>query len=211
MVQTPGFEKLRSDVRDFEQHRENSAPLRPPRKTSAQNVPGGRRSLQAIPVTAILADILKTFEMQLIQKGILTSPPPGVSNPIWFLAEVEQNIFLWRSGYSIGDRDNFEFWIDIPALIKKRLNQLNNRDYENPFTNPLWGIDGTSDDNEEHCELRKNMGGKEDKYLRDFLGAFTKIEAHAHALSYAGIEVLKELGEKPRQHIVLPDPQRRKT
>jgi hypothetical protein len=60
--------------------------------------------------------------------------------PLWFLAETERNIFLWRQGKSLDDVEDYEFWVDIPSLITKRRVQLESPQGLNPFTNPNWGI-----------------------------------------------------------------------
>ena len=101
----------------------------------------GQETCIAPPKGAILADVLKTLEVQFQRRGMLpsgTESGPGMAfHPLWFVAETERNVFLWRQGCSLIQQDEFEFWIDIEALISKRLNQLDSADPENPFLNPL--------------------------------------------------------------------------
>ena len=92
-----------------------------------------------LPKGCVLLGVLKSIENELRKREML-----GISGqpttPLWFLAETERNIFLWRSGKSLDDQRNYSFWINVPALIKKRRHQLKKPQGLNPFTNPLWGI-----------------------------------------------------------------------
>ena len=59
--------------------------------------------------------------------------------PLWFIAETERNVFLWRTSQSLDDARKYSFWVDIRGLINKRREQLSHPQDSNPFTNPLWG------------------------------------------------------------------------
>jgi hypothetical protein len=91
----------------------------------------------------VLLGILKSIENELRKRELLgfQGTPP---TPLWFLAETERNVFLWRSGQSLDDTRNYTFWVDIKALIEKRREQLRKPQDQNPFINPLWGS-GTLD------------------------------------------------------------------
>jgi hypothetical protein len=58
---------------------------------------------------------------------------------LWFIAETERNVFLWRTSQSLDDARKYSFWVDIRGLISKRRDQLSRPQDSNPFTNPLWG------------------------------------------------------------------------
>jgi len=146
---------------------------------------------------AVLAEVLKTIEMQFQARGLIDPIEPGTFNPIWFLAETEQNIFLWRHGYSLVEKEDFEFWVNVEALLEKRLNQLSSFQPDNPFVNPLWGL-ALPDPELIHREV---------EYLHSFRRAFGKIEAHAHALSQVGNILKKELAPAGGPALVLlPEP-----
>jgi hypothetical protein len=86
----------------------------------------------------VLLGILKCTETELRKRNHLWSSgnPP---TPLWFLAETERNIFLWRTNQSLDDARKYSFWIDLRGLISKRREQLSHPQDSNPFTNPLWG------------------------------------------------------------------------
>ena len=86
----------------------------------------------------ILLGILKSIETELRKRNHLWSSgtPP---TPLWFLAETERNVFLWRSNQSLDDVSKYSFWVDLRGLINKRREQLSRPQDSNPFTNPLWG------------------------------------------------------------------------
>src|SRR5438128_1283697 len=95
--------------------------------------------LAALPKAAVLLEVVKPLEQRLRMRGLLRSNDSATFHPLWFLAETERNVFLWRRGCSLGQQDQFEFWVDLRLLISKRLHQLENVDFENPFLNPGWG------------------------------------------------------------------------
>lgn len=149
-----------------------------------------------VPVGAFLFDSLKPLELQLQLREILPLSTSSQFNPLWFIAETERNIFLWRSGLSLAQADDFEFWIDLPALINKRLKQLELNDSANPFMNPVWG---TGQNNEAMIE-------REICYLSQFAEVIKKIELHASALSQITSILKREMSPtltKPRM-VILP-------
>jgi hypothetical protein len=87
-----------------------------------------------LPERAAHLSVLKTIEKELRLRGFLGN---GVEQamPLWFLAETERNVFLWRKGLSIDDAHEFEFWVDVPSLIEKRRKHLERCDGFNPFIN----------------------------------------------------------------------------
>jgi hypothetical protein len=87
---------------------------------------------QTIPGGAILLGVLKAIEKELGRRGLLR-PAVDQAMPLWFLAETERNVFLWRHGRSIDDCRAYNFWVDIPALIEKRRNHLSRCRGFNPF------------------------------------------------------------------------------
>lgn len=88
----------------------------------------------------VLLGILRAVETDLRTRRVLSGTKPGTL-PLWFLAETERNIFLWRNSQSIADASSYTFWIDVPALITKRRAQLKKADEADPFSNPMWGAD----------------------------------------------------------------------
>lgn len=149
--------------------------LRVKRETTNQSkiVPFDTTGTQKIPSNTILLESIRPFEERLQNKGLLPPSSPFSFNPLWFLAETERNIYLWRSGKSLIEQDEFEFWVDIPKLINKRNQQLSTFEGNNPYTNPLWGLSIPS----------QNIIAEELEYLKLFKDAFLLIEAHANTLS----------------------------
>lgn len=143
---------------------------------------------------ALLLDALKTIEEQLQRRGMLPITYLHTFNPLWFQAETERNVFLWRSGYSLADEDEFEFWIDPQALLEKRLSLLNESDPKNPFVNPLWGL----------APLDPESVRQEVDYLETLRSHLARIIGHASALSELGSELIQERDGFVRQTVVLP-------
>lgn len=102
---------------------------------SAQELRGDAPNLST---GCVLLGILKSIENELRKREHLWSSgtPP---TPLWFIAETERNIFLWRTNQSLDDARKYSFWVDIRGLISKRREQLSHPQDSNPFTNPLWG------------------------------------------------------------------------
>jgi hypothetical protein len=158
--------------------------------------------LRELPAWAVSAEMVRTLELELQKKGILRNTPKALFNPVWFMVETERNVFLWRQGCSLIQQDDFEFWVDLQALIEKRLKQLENPDLNNPFQNPLWG-NPTSPDLSE-TEFSENLRLEMD-YLSAFAGALNEIVAHAHALSHVSSLISRDLHDGPvKQRVLLP-------
>jgi len=87
---------------------------------------------QSLPAGAVLLGVLKAIEKELARRGLLEATVEQAT-PLWFIAETERNVFLWRHGRSIDDCREFSFWIDVPALIEKRRNHLSRCRGFNPF------------------------------------------------------------------------------
>ena len=154
-------------------------------------------NVRELPSSAILLDSLKTLEIQLQHRDLLSQRDKAHSNqPIWFLAETERNIFLWRAGLSLADAKHFEFWVDIEELIKKRLNQLEQAGPDNPFLNPLWGS----------MVFDSQIAQNESEYLECFLNILNSIQNHANALSQVVSELMQEIDGKTNEKriILLP-------
>ena len=165
------------------------------RTTSHTNVQERTKFRQSLPPEAMLLDLLKTIELQLQKREFFTAQP-GSYNPLWFLAETERNIFLWRRSCSIVQQNEFEFWIDPFALIDKRAKQLSRSDPENPFINPLWGGSNSPSDG----------GLAELDYLEALAKTFSTMGGHPQALSMVGSLLADEqFGDTGlREMILLP-------
>ena len=108
-----------------------------PQKTlsAAQQLQGElRKNHRPIPPHAILIGVLKSIEKELRARRFI-GDSFHEAMPLWFLAETERNIFLWRSCLSIDDANEFAFWVDVPALIAKRRRHLSRCEGFNPFIN----------------------------------------------------------------------------
>lgn len=159
------------------------------------NVQKRTKSAQKIPQGVVLLHVLKTLETEMGRKGLLGEDSRS-PNPLWFLAETERNVFLWRRGCSLSEENEFEFWVDIPALIKKRLTQLSQYDTGNPFMNPDWGAEIPA----------TKSAAKEERYLNSLFALLTEVRLHLEALSLLGSSVARELipGFTEREVVVLP-------
>lgn len=137
-----------------------------------------------VPLGSILLDALKPLEVSL-------SKDKRSPFPLWFLAETERNVFLWRHGLSLIHAPYCDFWVHIDSLIEKRLSQLSRATDENPFCHSLWGP--ASPDpltlHEEHA------------YLSTFKVSFEKIALHADALCH----VASKLEQSSRIPILIPN------
>lgn len=152
-------------------------------------------SEQKPPVNAVTIDVLKLMELHLQQRGLIPESVGSAFRYLWFLAETERNIFLWRNGLSISDAENFEFWVNVPALIHKRVRQLELADMENPFTNPLWGESSSGE----------QATGRERQYLDIFLEIYERSAKHAHAISSMTRMISRELHHTPeRVSVTIP-------
>lgn len=161
-----------------------------------------RISAQKLPKGCVLLGVLKSVETELRKRDMLSAGTISVS-PLWFLAETERNIYLWRNGKSIDDQQDFSFWIDITALISKRREQLKRASVLNPFTNPLWGA----------SQFDNKLVEQERDYLDSFEDLVHSILKHAEALSVASETIRSDLAKsiEPRLPVVLPSQADRRT
>lgn len=152
-----------------------------------------RPSVQKCTPASVLLDTLTLTEKQFVERGML----PGAGGfPLWFTAENERNVFLWRNGLSLGDKDRFQFWVDIPKLIEKREIQLRNAAENDPFTNTWWGMSA----------FDRTSAEEELAYLDALSSLLADLCPHLHALSQASIRVMREMGHEfsERPVVVLP-------
>lgn len=151
--------------------------------------------VQSVPSGAVLLRVLRTVENELRRRRMIGGGGEAVT-PLWFLAETERNIFLWRQGKSLDDVEDYEFWVDIPSLITKRRGQLESPQGLNPFTNPNWG----------NAPLDTRALDCERNYLEDVEDLGDVIIPHAEALSRASVTVQIELSPRstPRTTVLLP-------
>lgn len=162
-------------------------------RQSAKSVRKNVRQKSQIPSQAALLEVLKGTETRLQERGLLRYK--GSGHPLWFVAEMERNVYLWRNGHSLAEQERFEFWIDAPRLIEKRLGTLERATAENPFTNPLWGLSPEPGDPEH-----------EQEYLRSLRTTLHTLQLHLHGLSLIVSCVSADVHEEQREAVVLPTP-----
>lgn len=149
------------------------------------------------PQGTVLLEVLKTLEHQITARHLLPSNHKTQSfHPLWFQAETERNVFLWRAGFSIIEKDDFEFWINVPQLINKRLSFLKKGPTDSPFLHPKWSF---SDDVSSSIDA-------EIKYLNELYELFDSVAEHATALCEVSSLVLAEISPVNEQKttVVLP-------
>ena len=148
----------------------------------------------------VAADVLKTAEVRMQNKGMLPGGNKLSHNPLWFLVETEKNVFLWRSGHSLQEKQEFEFWVDLEALIEKRLAQLERSDFQDPMLHAF-----------NEFELGVDPKAAEKEYLQSLLENFAPILSHLAALSEVQREILEEGLNQSNTRVVLPlvKPQRK--
>ncbi len=153
-----------------------------------------------LPPCSILINYVKTLEIELRKRRLIGSHALDSFNPLWFLAQTERDVYLWRHGFSITQQHEFEFWVDLPGLIKKREQQLGIADLDNPFTNPDWSLTQGVDS----ANLDQEM-----EYLKSLSCALSKINRHAHIISrMVSVLRLEVEGYKTRKVVVLPEKKR---
>jgi hypothetical protein len=153
----------------------------------------------------LLLDVLKTLETEIQKRNLLPSTFTKVNfHPLWFQAETERNVFLWRAGFSLIEKDEFEFWVNVPELIQKRLNSLADNNYESPFSNANWFYGDSDTDT--------NATKAEQQYLIELSNLFSSISEHATALCQASSMALKELSKNynPKAAVILPGNKKKK-
>ncbi len=158
-----------------------------------------------LPAGALLSSFMKTLETEFISRKLIV-PPNAEFFPIWFLVETERNVFLWRSGLSLCDADDFEFWVDPARLIEKRLLQLENSEIGNPFVNPTMDIfsTGSAMAGQEAASLECSSNDEERDYLTSFLEVLRRVAPHAHALSEVASVVSRAPSMKRLPRVLLP-------
>ncbi len=167
-------------------------PLEQPAK-SAQELRGDAPNLST---GCVLLGILKSIENELRKREHLWSSgtPP---TPLWFIAETERNVFLWRTNQSLDDARKYSFWVDMRGLISKRREQLSRPQDANPFTNPLWGSGA----------LDPTLVERERDYLDALEDLIPNAFRTAEALSRASESLRLEIDpEAVRIAIIIPTP-----
>ena len=142
----------------------------------------------------VLLGILKSIENELRKRQLLasTGTPP---TPLWFLAETERNIFLWRNSKSLDDARLYSFWIDLVSLIEKRREQLETRQDHNPFINPLWGT----------APLDPSLVQNENDYLDAIEDLLPTVFRRAESLSRVSEALRIEMApHMEREDVVIP-------
>lgn len=154
--------------------------------------------VQDRPKDGVLLSMLKAMEQELLRRGLLSANRSAGQNcsPLWFLAETERNVFLWRRGYSLHDEGQFEFWVQPEKLIEKHVHQLERRDSCNPFVNPLWSV----------ASLDDQTVQRQVDYLDELRDKLALVSAHAAALSHVSTLVMQEVRKEcsRREIVVLP-------
>ena len=160
----------------------------------AQSFIFGQLSPADVPKSAVRLDLLKGFEIQLQRRGVLPELAGISQSPLWFYAETERNVALWRACLSILNKDDFEFWVDVPKLIEKRVRQTFSTDQFNPFLGLEEGSPGGAET--EHLAQERH-------YLSKLLEVFDRTGVHIHALSKVGHLAEDELSGGQMKPIVL--------
>jgi len=169
-----------------------TSPLASPAKSTQEL----RDDAPNVATGCVLLGILKSIESELRKREHLWSAgtPP---TPLWFIAETERNIFLWRTNQSLDDARKYSFWVNIRELITKRREQLSRPQDSNPFTNPLWGSG----------PLDPSLVERERDYLdalEDLIpNAFRKAETLSRASESLRLEIDPEA---VRTAIIIPTP-----
>lgn len=155
-------------------------------------------SAQKPPSDAVTIEVLKMMELHLQRRGLIPESVGSAFRYLWFVAETERNVFLWRNGLSISDASRFEFWIDVAELIEKRISQLDRGCEDNPFINPLWGS----------AEPTREASEKEKHYLEIFLEIYNRSAKQAHALCAMSKIISKELDRQHQEQVPVLIPKR---
>jgi len=150
----------------------------------------------------VLLGMLKAVEVELLKRDML-GPDAPQATPLWFIAETERNVFLWRNGKSIGDYGRYSFWIDLKALIQKRRVQLSRNKGFNPFIQssaPLGVSSGTP------TPRRDAAPDSESRYLDLIEELSDTIFKRAETLSHASESIRIELSPHglSRTPVMLP-------
>ena len=150
-------------------------------------VPEQHKNAREVTKGAVLPTILKRLEDEFVKRGMVQRPASAAFYPLWFLAETEKNVFLWRHQLSLGDAQRFEFWVDPFALIEKRRSQIMRGGEQTSF-----GITDAS----------TKIVSDEFEYLAELEHHLRKIFSHAEAFSAAASQVLRECTENSSKNCV---------
>jgi len=151
-----------------------------------------------IPQSAILLDFIRPLESALIGRDFLSHTPGDTFYPLWFIAELERNTFLWRNGFSLANKVNFEFWVEVDQLIEKRQKLLGREQGPNPLS---------PDQLFEQVEEDTPNSDKERVYLQEFFKVYHKISQHAQVLSQVTSQIQREYLDTDKEEkpiIILP-------
>jgi hypothetical protein len=143
-----------------------------------------KKTGQEISAHSVLLRILKPLETQLRARRLIAPPAGSSVQPLWFHAVTERNLFLWRSGYSLGEQDSFEFWVNPEKLVNKRLLQL---DLIQKGEVQLLTLAA------DMPKIDEVTASEEKKYLEDLLVCLRRIHQHAFGLSQIALMVQREL------------------
>ena len=141
----------------------------------------------------VAADIIRTAEIRMQQRGMLPGGQTLSHNPFWFLVETEKNVFLWRSGASLAEKEQFDFWVDIDSLLNKRIRQLDRQSSSDPTATIF-----------EDFELAIDPVKAEKEYLEALRETIMPILNHLSALSEVQREIINEGTKCQAQRVVLP-------
>ena len=123
-------------------------------------------------------NIFKKFEEEVRGKSLLGN---NHIFPVWFHAETEVNIFLWRNGFSLEDKKEFDFWLNPTEMIKK----LKNKNFINAKTeNILFNFNFLELEQLDQSENNQSINKCEEiEYYENFLNILKITLEHIHALS----------------------------
>jgi hypothetical protein len=142
---------------------------------------------------AVSAEVLKTAEIRMQQKGMLPGNNSLNHHPLWFFVETEKNVFLWRSGLQLDDKEEFDFWVDLETLIEKRLSQIERSKQSDPIQFAF-----------SEFEINADPKAAEKDYLLALKENIMPILNHLSALSEVQREIIAEGTKTKATQVVLP-------
>ena len=142
---------------------------------------------------AVSAEILKTAEIRMQQKGMLPGGKALNHHPLWFFVETEKNVFLWRSGFGLNNKEDFDFWVDLETLVHKRLSQLERSELSDPAEFSF-----------SEFKLDNDPKISEKEYLIALKENILPILNHLSALSEVQSEIIAEGTRLKSNRVVLP-------
>ena len=148
----------------------------------------------SMPMDAIKVHILKALENQLVKRGVLPVSGNTVT-PLWFCAETEERLYMWRTGTSIANKHRFSFWVRPPNLIEKRSSHLRRlrEDEQEQFSLSCLSP-----------PLGKCLEAEE-LYLNCLSETIKPLLSHSHALSKVETTIIEECAseEAPKDILLL--------